>query len=73
MRFRTLAQQDNDRFDKLKKEKGDWHIWFAWKPVVAKNKSWVFGKERWVWLEKVERKWNYGWEYQELRGKQKHL
>lgn len=34
-------------------DKRDWHLWFAWRPVVVKfiNGTWC-----WVWLEDVERR-----------------
>lgn len=35
----------------------DWHLWFAWRPVVASG--------HWVWLEWVERRW-FGQPYQKF-------
>jgi hypothetical protein len=32
---------------------GDWHVWFAWRPVYATSSRGLRG----VWLENVERRW----------------
>jgi hypothetical protein len=55
------------------KEKSDWNTWFAWHPVCIEDKWESLGGNRYVWLERVERK-EYesygggGYDYRAWRG-----
>lgn len=41
---------------------GDWHRWFAWRPVRLED--WA----TWAWLETVERSWGRNGCYSHFRG-----
>ena len=45
-------------------EKHQWHPWFAWYPVRVLDTE-TYGRV-WVWLEKVERIYVYGWEWKQV-------
>jgi len=41
-----------------------WHLWFAWCPVkieLYSDDGLRLEYTRWVWLEKIERKWSCNW------------
>lgn len=46
---------------KPKKDRGQWHRWFAWRPVPLYRNEWAETR-RWVWLQWVERRTvAHGW------------
>ncbi len=38
-----------------KKDRGEWHRWFAWRPVPLYHNEWREPR-RWVWLQWIERR-----------------
>jgi len=43
------------------KKDGSSRLWFAWYPVLTRPFNNAF-RDKWVWLEKVSRRWvPYGW------------